>query len=50
MKKGDDGKYHVIPTVSSENWGFTVDYRLNKDCILDLALTQFLLDAMIEAS
>jgi hypothetical protein len=50
VKKGDDGKYHVIPTVSSENWGFTVDYRLNKDCILDLALIQFLLDAMIEAS
>jgi hypothetical protein len=50
VKKGDDGKYHVIPTVSSENWGFTVDFRLNKDCILDLALIQFLLDAMIEAS
>ncbi len=50
VKKGDDGKYHVIPTVSSENWGFTVDYRLNKDCILDLALIQFLLDAMIEAA
>jgi len=50
LKKADDGKYHFIPTVSSENWGFTVDYRLNKDCILDLALTQFLLDAVIEAS
>ena len=50
VQKGDDGKYHIIPTVSSENWGFTVDYRLNKDCILDLALTQFLLNAVIEAS
>ena len=50
VKKGADGKYHVIPTVSSENWGFTVDYRLNKDCILDLALTQFLLDAVMEGS
>jgi hypothetical protein len=50
VKQGDDGKYHVIPTVSSENWGFTVHYRLNKDCILDLALIQFLLDATIEAS
>jgi alpha-L-fucosidase 2 len=50
VKKGDDGKYHIIPTVSSENWGFTVDYRLNKDCILDLALTQFLLEAVIEGS
>lgn len=50
VKKGDDGKYHVIPTVSSENWGFTVDFRLNQDCILDLALTRFLLHAVIEAS
>ncbi|MGH9450211.1 MAG: glycosyl hydrolase family 95 catalytic domain-containing protein, partial [Terriglobia bacterium] len=50
VKKGDDGKYHFIPTVSSENWGFTVDFRLNQDCILDLALTQFLLDAVIQGS
>lgn len=48
--KGEDGKYHIIPTVSSENWGFTVDQRLNKDCILDLALTRFLLSAVIESS
>jgi len=50
FKKGDDGKYHVIPTVSPENWGCTVDFRLNKDCIIDLALTQFLLDAVLEGS
>lgn len=50
VKKGGDGKYHIIPTVSSENWGFTVDYRLNKDCILDLSLSAFLLDAVIEGS
>ncbi|MBZ5561883.1 MAG: hypothetical protein LAP13_05625 [Acidobacteriia bacterium] len=50
LKKGEDGKYHVIPTVSPENWGFTVDYRLNKDCIMDLALTAFVLDAVVEAS
>jgi hypothetical protein len=50
VKKGDDGKYHIIPTVSPENWGATVDFRLNKDCIIDLALTGFLLDAMVEGS
>jgi hypothetical protein len=49
-KKGEDGKYHIIPTVSPENWGFTVDNRLNKDCIMDLALTEFVLDAVVEAS
>ncbi len=50
VKRGEDGKYHITPTVSSENWGFTADYRLNKDCILDLALSEFLLDAVVEAS
>lgn len=49
-KRGDDGKFHIIPTASPENWGFTVDFRLNKDCLLDLALTQFVLDAGIESS
>ena len=50
VKKGDNGKYHVVPTVSPENWGCTVDYRLNKDCIMDLALMAFLLDAVVEGS
>lgn len=50
LKKGEDGKYHIIPTVSPENWGLTVDFRLNRDCIIDLALTEFLLDAMAEAA
>jgi hypothetical protein len=50
VKKEADGKYHIVPTVSSENWGFTVDYRLNKDSILDLALTEFVLDAAVEAA
>jgi len=50
VTQGRDGRYHIVPTVSPENWGFTVDYRLNRDCIMDLALTEFLLDAVIEAS
>ncbi len=50
VTQGDDGKYHIIPTVSPENWGLTVDYRLNKDCIIDLALSEFVLDATVEAS
>ena len=50
VSKEADGKYHIVPTVSPENWGATVDFRLNKDCIIDLALTQFLLDAVLEAS
>jgi alpha-L-fucosidase 2 len=50
VRKEADQKYHVFPTVSSENWGFTADFRLNKDCILDLALIRFLLGAVIEGS
>ncbi len=50
VKKGEDGRYHISPTVSPENWGATVDFRLNRDCIIDLALTAFLLDAMLEGS
>lgn len=50
VSQGDDGKYHIIPTVSPENWGCTVDFRLNKDCIIDLALTEFLFDAVVQAS
>ena len=50
VTKGDDGKYHIVPTVSPENWGATVDFRLNQDCIIDLALTEFLLDAVMEGS
>jgi len=50
VKRTDDSKYHFSPTVSSENWGFTVDQRLNQDSILDLALTQFLFKAVVDAS
>jgi len=50
LRKEADGRYHVFPTVSPENYGFTVDYKLNKNCIMDLALTEFLFDAVIEAS
>ena len=49
-KRGADGKFHLNPTVSPENWGFTVDQRLNQDCIMDLALARFLLNAVVEAS
>ena len=50
VQKGPDNRYHIAPTVSSENWGFTVNRRLNKDCIIDLALTKFVLRAMVTAS
>ena len=50
VRKGPNGKYNIQPSVSPENWGLTVDGRLNRNCIIDIALTQFLLDAIVEAS
>jgi alpha-L-fucosidase 2 len=50
VKKGSDARYHIAPSVSSENWGFTVDFRMNKDCILDLSLVSFVLNAVVLAS
>jgi len=50
VSRGEDGKYHITPTVSPENWGFTADFRLNKDCIMDLALAEFALAAAADAS
>ena len=50
VSKEEDGRYHVFPSISSENWGCTIDFKLNKDCILDLSLTRFVLDATVKAS
>lgn len=49
-QKGTDGKYHIAPSMSPENYGLTPDFLYNRDCIVDLALSQFLLDAVLEAS
>jgi hypothetical protein len=50
VRKQDDGRYHVFPSISSENWGCTIDFKLNKDCILDVSLIRFVLDATVKAS
>ncbi len=50
LTKGDDGHYHVFPTVSPENWGHSAGFRLNRNCIVDLALIEFLFDAVVEAA
>ena len=48
--KGDDGLYHVIPTVSQEHWGFTPEYKLNRDSVGALSFVKYHLKACIEAS
>lgn len=37
--KGDDGLYHVIPTMSAEHWGWTYQFERNRDSTS--ALTMF---------
>ncbi len=49
-KKGDDGCYHVVPTVSQEHWGFTPKFRLNRDSVGALSFTKYHLKACIQAS
>jgi len=50
VSKGDDGQYHVIPTVSQEHWGFTPNFRLNRDSVGALSFVRYHLNACIEAS
>jgi hypothetical protein len=50
VTRGDDGLYHVIPTVSQEHWGFTPKWELNRDSVGALSFVKYHLKACIEAS
>ncbi len=47
---GDDGYYHVFPTVSPENWGITRNFERNKDSQSALSLIKYHLTACAEAA
>lgn len=47
---GDDGRYHVIPTVSSEHWGWTPDFERSRDSTSALCMFKWLLDKAAVAS
>ncbi len=47
---GEDGKYHVIPTVSAEHWGWTYQFARNRDSSSALSLFRWTLEAAIQAS
>jgi hypothetical protein len=49
-KIGDDGRYHIIPTVSAEHWGWTPKLERNQDTTSALCMFRWLLDRAIEAS
>jgi len=50
VTQGDDGFYHIVPTVSQEHWGLTPEYRLNRDSVGALSFVRYHLRACIEAS
>ncbi|MBX7259788.1 MAG: hypothetical protein K1Y02_25765, partial [Candidatus Hydrogenedentes bacterium] len=49
-KLGEDGYYHVIPTVSAEHWGWTPKLERNKDSTSALCMFRWLLNRTAEAS
>lgn len=49
-KLGDDGYYHVVPTVSAEHWGWTPGLERNKDSTSALCMFRWLLNRAAEAS
>jgi hypothetical protein len=46
----DDDRLHVFPTVTPELYGLRPGFRYNADCVVDLALGRFLLNAFSEAA
>jgi hypothetical protein len=49
-KKGDDGYYHVIPSMEPERWGFYPQFARNKDVISSLCMFRWALNRAAEAS
>jgi len=47
---GEDGCYHVIPTVSAEHWGWTAHFERNRDSTAALCMFKWLLRAAADAS
>ena len=47
---GEDGRYHVIPTVSQEHWGLTWRYEYNQDSISALCMIKWHLHATATAA
>jgi len=50
LTPGEDGYYHVIPTVSPEHWTFTPEFRLNRDSQSALTLIKYHLRATARAA
>jgi len=49
-RKGDDGYYHIIPSMEPERWGFYAEFARNKDVISSLCMFRWALNRAAEAS
>jgi hypothetical protein len=49
-KKGEDGFYHVIPSMEPERWGFYYEFARNKDVLSSLALMRWGLNRAADAA
>lgn len=49
-KMGEDGYYHVIPTVSAEHWGWTKNFERNRDSTSALCMFRWVMERAAEAS
>jgi len=50
VKKGDDGFYHIIPSMEPEKWGWYAGLARNKDVISSLCMFKWALNRTSEAS
>ncbi len=50
VQKEEDGYYHVVPTVSSEHWGYTVNFERNRDSNAALSMVRYHLRASARAA
>jgi hypothetical protein len=50
VTKEEDGAYHVVPTVSSEHWGYTVNFERNRDSNAALSMIMCHLRASVRAA
>lgn len=46
---GDD-RYHIFPTVPPELYGLKPGFKYNHDCLVDLTLSRFVMNAFVEAT
>lgn len=50
VTKGEDGCYHVIPTVSAEHWGWTYQFERNRDSTSALCMFKWTFRRAAEAA